>query len=172
MYPKALCCILLSLIPGLCLQELAAVAQEATYTKYSQCDFSIELPADWRLQKSGGNTTPGHCAYHATLKSGYIVMQLTSMPKSGLMCNDFNMCSIQELYEQALLESKLRITYKFLGKGFFVISGYNTRNGNIVYWKRSVGSNSVSDLRMEYREERRVFIDHHMGKISKSFISR
>ena len=54
---------------------------------------------------------------------------------------------------------------------YFVISGINNENGNIVYWKRVLGRSYVSDLHIEYNQTRKSTIENHIARISKSFTS-
>jgi hypothetical protein len=154
------------------LTPLIGASQEISFQKHLLCRFSIDLPIDWRISQSKEGLSSGNCSYQVSLKNGYILMNLESKPIASLKCSDLRDCTVEALFQKALRESTLSVTYKFLGKGFFVISGFNKRNGNIVYWKRVFGDGFVSDMHLEYRDERRVAVDPHMNRISRSFVSR
>ena len=83
----------------------------------------------------------------------------------------FNYDKIEDFYHEALESSKLNIQYKMMGTDYFVISGINEDNGNIIYWKRVLGENFVSDLHIEYNQSRKQTIEKYIGRISKSFKS-
>lgn len=156
----------------LTLTPLIGASQDMTFQKHSFCKFSIDLPAEWRIYQSKDELSSGLCSYEVSLKNGFIVMKLVSKPITSLNCSDLRSCTVEALFQKALKESTLSVTYKFLGKGFFVISGFNKRNGNIVYWKRVFGDGFVSDMHLEYRDERRAAVDPYMNRISRSFVSR
>jgi len=82
-----------------------------------------------------------------------------------------NITQFNELYNIALESSDLNITYKIVASDYFVISGLKKENGNIVYWKRVLGINFVSDLHIEYNQAKKSAIEKHIGRISKSFTS-
>ena len=65
----------------------------------------------------------------------------------------------------------LEITYNMIGSDFFVISGINKENGNIVYWKRILAAEFVKDLHIEYNQSRKPDIEKYISRISKSFTS-
>lgn len=110
--------------------------------------------------------SPDFCDYKVKLNDGYTLMELHSSINSRFEYN-----TIQDFYTAALNSSTLNITYKMKTKNFFVISGFNKKNGNIVYWKRALGENFVSDMHIEYNKSRKAYIEPFIGKISKSFVS-
>ena len=54
---------------------------------------------------------------------------------------------------------------------YFVISGVDNKSGNIIYWKRVVGDNFISDLRFDYPFSLKKEVEPFIGKIAKSFES-
>jgi hypothetical protein len=141
-------------------------AQNSIFKKHSPCAFSIELPSEMKLSKMFSDESLDFCDYEVKLKDGSIVMELHS-----LVLSRCEFTTIKEYYEAALKASVLNITYKVITGNFFVISGLNKDNGKIVYWKRVLGDNYLSDMRIEYSETQKKNIEPHIGKISKSFKS-
>jgi hypothetical protein len=76
------------------------------------------------------------------------------------------------LYTNAIKKSELEISYKTQKGNWFVISGINKDNGNIVYWKRVSGNNFISDIHIEYPKGRESEISPYIAKISNSFTSK
>ena len=116
-----------------------------------------------KLQKM--YTDPG-CDYEVKLKDGAIVMELHSLSSGRFEYN-----TISELYNAAIHSSKLKITYKSLHTNYFVISGIDKANGNVVYWKRVLGRNFISDMHIEYNKNKSAAVEPFIGRISKSFTS-
>ena len=142
------------------------ITQEVAFKKITPCSFSIEIPVDMKITKMYDDSSPDYCDYEVLLKDGYSIMELHS-----LLNTRFDESTIDGFYQAALEGSKLKITYKMLGSNFFVISGFNQENGNVVYWKRVLGENFVSDLHIEYNESRKSVIEKYIARISKSFTS-
>jgi hypothetical protein len=141
-------------------------AQEIPYKKYTPCTFSVELPTTMEMYKMYEDSSPDYCDYEVKLKDGTVIMEIHSLIKSR-----FEYTSMEDLYAKALLSSELTITYKKLNSNYFVISGLDKKNGNIVYWKRVLGENFISDMRIEYDNSRKNDIEPFIEKISKSFTS-
>ena len=141
-------------------------SQNTTWKKLTPCSFSLEIPVDMKITKMYEDSSPDYCDYEVLLKDGYSIMELHS-----LLNTRFDESTIDGFYQAALEGSKLKITYKMLGSNFFVISGFNQENGNVVYWKRVLGENFVSDLHIEYNESRKSVIEKYIARISKSFTS-
>lgn len=142
------------------------ITQEVAFKKITPCSFSIEIPVDMKIKKMFEDSSLDYCDYEVLLKDGYSIMELHS-----LLNTRFDESTIDGFYQAALEGSKLKITYKMLGSNFFVISGINQENGNIVYWKRVLGDNFVSDLHIEYSQARKPAIEQYIERISKSFTS-
>ena len=141
-------------------------SQNVIFKKLTPCSFSIEIPVDMKIKSMYDDTSPDYCDYEVSLKDGYGIMELHSMNNSR-----FELIGINEFYAAALESSQLNITYQSMGLDYFVISGINEENGNIVYWKRVLGDNFVSDLHIEYDETKKSSIEQHIERISKSFTS-
>ena len=142
-------------------------SQTTTFKKHSPGTFSIELPAEMKLSEMYDQSSPDYSDFEVKLKDGYVIMELHSLINSRFEHSN----TIKELYDAALSSSKLDITYKMTSSNYFVISGFNKENGNIVYWKRVLGENFVSDMHIEYIKSRKNDIEQHIGKIAKSFTS-
>jgi hypothetical protein len=129
--------------------------------------FEIELPIEMQVSKMYSDVSTDYCDYNVRTKNGIDIMELHSLLKSR-----FTFSTIREAYREALSSTNLNITYKMQSGDFFVISGYNPNNGNVVYWKRIVGNRFVSDMRIEYSQSRRSLIESNIGRIAKSFRSK
>lgn len=140
-------------------------SQNIPFKKVQPCSFEIEIPADMKIQKMYPDSSPDYCDYKVKSKDGYVFMELHSLLNSRFSYN-----TIQDLYNAALRSSNLNISYKFLAGNYFIISG-RKKNGNIIYWKRVLGKNFISDLNIEYSESKKLFIEKNIGRISKSFTS-
>ena len=158
---------ILVLIISLTLTSVIGWAQANQFKGYQSAMFEIELPIDMRVSKMYSDVSTDYCDYNVRTKSGIDIMELHSLLKSR-----FTFSTIGEAYREALSSTNLNITYKMQSGDFFVISGYNPNNGNIVYWKRIVGNRFVSDMRIEYSQSRRSLIESNIGRIAKSFRSK
>jgi hypothetical protein len=141
-------------------------AQDVTFKEYTPCTFSIELPDGMNLSTMNEDSSPDYCDYEVKLKDGYVIMELHSMLNTRFEYN-----SIEELYNAALGSSKLNITYKVLTAHYFIVSGLDNKSGNIIYWKRVMGENFISDMWINYDQKRKADIEQYIGKIAKSFTS-
>ena len=141
-------------------------SQSIAFKKVKPCSFGIEIPADMKIQKMYSDSSADYCDYEVKSKDGHIVMEIHS-----LLASRFSYNTIKDLFKAAHKTSTIKITYEYLGSNFFVISGKNKKNGNIVYWKRVLGNQFVSDLNIEYNESRKAFFEKNIGRISKSFVS-
>jgi hypothetical protein len=142
-------------------------SQNTDFKRVEPCSFGVDIPVEMSIKKMYDESSPDYCDYEVKLKNGYLIMELHSLVKSRFSYN-----TISELYNAAVKASQLNITYKTLGSSYFIISGFNKENGNIVYWKRVLGAKFVSDLRIEYNQSRKYEIEKHIGRISGSFTSR
>ena len=140
--------------------------QNSPFKRVAPCTFGIELPVEMKIKKMYEDASSDYCDYEVKLKDGYKIMELHSLINSRFEHNTIN-----ELYNIALESSDLNITYKIVASDYFVISGLKKENGNIVYWKRVLGINFVSDLHIEYNQAKKSAIEKHIGRISKSFTS-
>jgi hypothetical protein len=142
-------------------------AQTNQFKKYQSPMFEIELPVDLRVSKMYSEVSSDYCDYSVRTSDGYSIMELHSLLNSR-----FSFRTVAEAYRAAISSSNLNITYKLQSGNFFVISGYNPENGNIVYWKRILGDRFVSDMRLEYSQSKRDLIESNIGRIAKSFRSK
>lgn len=126
--------------------------------------FEIELPIDMKMSKMFNEVSADYCDYQVKTQDGYPIMEL-----HALLNSRFEFGTIKEAYKAALATSKLNITYQVQIGNFFIISGYNPTNGNIVYWKRAMGRLYVSDMHIEYNRSRKDLIEKNIARIAKSF---
>jgi len=139
-------------------------SQQSGYKKYAPCFFSIMIPTHMKLKKTGEGW--GYCDAEVFLSNGRKIFDIHSLSRGRFEYN-----TIDEFYRKAVNASELDITYKMKSSDFFVISGYNPKNGRVVYWKRAMGSEHISDLWIEYEAYRRSEIKTYLSTISKSFRS-
>jgi len=153
-----------TIIVTLLLGSFMGKAQDTvSYIKYAPCMFYIDLPAGMEMSKMN-ESSPDYCDYEVKLKDGYVIMELHS-----LLSTRYDLITLQEFYDAALKSDELDITYKMLASNYFVISGIDKKNGNIVYWKRVVGKFFISEMDIEYDKSRKTDIEPYIGNISKSF---
>jgi hypothetical protein len=138
-------------------------AQQEAYITYKPCAFSVSLPVTMKPVKMYEDKSLDYCDYQVNTKSG-IMIELHAMSRQRSETDDLN-----EMYTSALQHIDMDVSYKTIVADFFVISGTDNRTGRIVYWKRFVGNRYISDLRIEYDKNNKSAIEHHLGKISKSF---
>ena len=141
-------------------------AQNSSFKRVKPCAFGVDLPIFMKINKMYDDYSPDFCDYEVKFNDENLIIELHSSINSRFEYNTIN-----ELYYKALKSSKLRITYKMVSSDYFVISGFNNENGNIVYWKRVLGQSFVSDLHIEYNQTRKSTIENHIARISKSFTS-
>jgi hypothetical protein len=138
--------------------------KEVVYKSYSPCSFTINLPSNFKMKKPWPSS-PDFCDYTVTIVDGFEPIELHSLNKSR-----FGGGNIKELYVRAVKKSELNITYKIQSNNWFIISGVK-RNGDIVYWKRVLGGNFISDLSISYPPNRKSLIEPYIATISNSFKS-
>jgi hypothetical protein len=139
-----------------------------TYKMHSPCSFSVSLPENYDLQNMDpSEKSPDYCDFHVKDADGAEIIQIGSLNRGR-----FEFDNIADAYKGAIQKSGLDITYKVQKENWFVISGFDKKNHNVVYWKRVLGGNFVSDLHIEFPESKRAQIEPHIAKISKSFTSQ
>ena len=139
---------------------------DINYKSYKPCSFSVVLPSNLDLQPIYEDRNPNYCDFSVKSKDGFEFIQIHSLINSRF---EFN--SIVELYQSAINESDFDITYKIQKSNWFVLSGINRKNGNVIYWKRVSGNRFISDLYIEYPKSRELDIMPHITTISRSFAS-
>lgn len=144
-----------------------STTQEVSYKSHSPCTFSIRLPSSFILQEMYDDRSLDYCDYQVKTKDGFEIIELHSLIASRFIFN-----SIKELYNAALTGSDLEISYKTQRGNWFVISGIKRENGNIVYWKRVIGQEFISDLYIEYPKSHESEIAPYIGTIANSFTSQ
>ncbi len=142
-------------------------AQVDHFKKHNPCTFSIELPITMKLSKMYSDSSPDYCDYEVKLNDGFVIMELHSLIIGRF---DIDNSGIKGLFNKAIKSTEINITYKIQRSNWFVISG-TKENGNIVYWKRVVGANFVSDLHIEYPTKRKAQIEKYIASIAESFKS-
>ena len=140
----------------------------AQYKEYSPCSFAVSLPINFKLiNEYPEENNPDECHYIVKSKSGLKLIEINSSLNSRFEENN-----IKALYKRALTNSNLNITYKIQKLNYFVISGTDKTNGNIVYWKRIFGDNFISDLYIKYSKNQKNEIEPYLTKMSTSFTSK
>ncbi|MFN8263765.1 MAG: hypothetical protein U0T07_09585 [Chitinophagales bacterium] len=158
-------CLFIFLIINIFSQNSNASTQ---YKKHTPCTFSVSLPIQFKLiNEYPGDNNPDICDYLVKTKSGLSLIKLSS-----LIMSRFEFITIKDFYKEAINKSDLNIVYKIQKANWFVISGTKKNNGNIVYWKRVVSANFVSDLYIEYTQSQKKEIEPFLSKISTSFTSQ
>jgi len=124
--------------------------------------FTAKIPSTFVCDKL--DSSPDYSRYQSSSK-GIKMIEFNSLNISRFESSD-----AQHLYNQAVKSSSLKISYKIQKSNWFIISG-TKENGNIVYWKRVVGDNFISDLYIEYNSSNKNIIEPYIGEISRSFTS-
>jgi hypothetical protein len=144
-----------------------AFGQNVDYVKYNKGQLSFELPKHMKLKNMYEEPTPDSENFEVITGDAEVIIELHSLISSRFGCDEISDC-----YNAAINGTELNITYKTMSGNYFVISGFNKDNGNIVYWKRAVGEWYVSDLHIEYNPLKKNKIEPFIGRISKSFKSQ
>ena len=134
---------------------------QTSYKLLDECSFSVMIPTSFKITLL--DSSPDYCDYEVSKES--LKIELNSLNTSR-----FEYVEIQSLYQEAVKNSKIKISYKVQKSNWFIISGTKD-NGNIVYWKRVVGDNFISDLYIEYNSIQKHLIEPHISKMSSSFKS-
>ena len=135
------------------------------YQSHSMGSINVDLPLNFSIEKMYDDSSPDYCDFSIKMDNKEII-QIHSLLKSR-----FEITSLNELYESAINNSEIEVSYKTQKDNWFVISGVNYVNQNIIYWKRVVGDMYISDIKFEYPKEFKSQIDPIIGKIAKSFTS-
>ena len=147
-------------------QTSSNIDAKGTYKTYKPCSFSIALPSHFQfIPMEPEETNPDYCDYKVKTADNFQVIEIYSLSKGR-----FEFESIKEAYEGAIKQSKIDITYKIQKENWFVISGYE--DDSLVYWKRAIGGNFVSDLFIKYPKTKKAQIEPYIAKISQSFHSQ
>ena len=147
---------------------------EVIFKTHTPCSFSISLPVNFNLEPMYEEGSHDYCDFSVKLSDGYEIIQVHSMLSSRFSFSDMKNgeSEIKYLYNKAVKNSELIITYKVQKENWFVISGTQKKNGNIVYWKRVCGISFISDLHIEYPKIKETEIAPHIATISKLFTSK
>lgn len=133
-----------------------------TYNTLDECSFSVNLPTSF--QSVLVYSSPDYCDYETSVDNVKII-EFTSLNISR-----FSSDGVVDLYAKAIESTEIKISYKIQKNNWFIISGTDSI-GNIVYWKRVVGDNFVSDLYIEYNDANKDDIEPYIGEIARSFNS-
>ena len=121
--------------------------QTELYKNYNRCNCSIDIPTEMTLNVY--ESTFDYCDAEIILKNGQSVIELHSLNISR-----FEFDNIEDLFDAAVIKHSknpnFKLTYKMKRTNYFIISGVDNKSGNIIYWKRVVGDNFISDLRFDY----------------------
>lgn len=125
--------------------------------------IDINLPSNFTVEKMYEDTSPDFCDYSIKFNDVEII-QIHSLLKSRFEFTDVN-----TLYEAAINNSEFDVTYKMQKDDWFVVSGLNVEDQNIIYWKRLLGEVYISDLRFSYPDDLQNSVGPLIGEIAKSF---
>ena len=149
------------------LMGLNICVAQVNYTSHHPCTFDIQLPTSFIFEDAfPEDDNLDICNYYVKWSNNEILFEVNSNNASR-----FEYSTMPELYDAAIKNNKLDISYKTQKKNWFVISGINKENKKIVYWKRVLGETFISDLYIEYPSSSKDLIEPYIGTISKSFIS-
>ena len=135
--------LLLLFFTTLLLYSQTLLSQTTNFKNYHPCSFSISLPANYFFRNMNEETSVDYCDYEVKFKENGVSLQIHSLLSSRFETTDIN-----ELFESAKSASEMAITYQFKSDHFYVLSG--NKDGKIIYRKRYVGNNYISDLEIEY----------------------
>jgi hypothetical protein len=135
------------------------------YNSLEPCSFSVDLPSNLKLKKLDNDSNMDHCDCVVKTSDGFEIIEISSLLSSRFSS------SMEQMFAEATKNSDLDITYKVLKEDWFVISGKDKNNGNIIYWKRAEGDDYISDLRIGYPINRKSDIEPYISTISSSFKS-
>lgn len=76
---------------------------------------------------------------------------------------------LKQLFQEAQQNTDLHVTYKHIGKTFFVVSG--TQDGKIAYQKTIQGKTITATFLLTYAQSQRAVFDPVVGDIAKSFVA-
>jgi len=151
---------------------------QSSYKLLDDCYFSVMIPTS--LEVKFVDSSPEFCDYELIREK--ITIQIKSLNISHFDPDEAQslyqepkensdiLISAPSLYQEAQKNSGIKISYKIQKYNWFIISGTDN-NGNIVYWKRVVGDNFISDLYIEYDVSKKDIIEPHISKMSSSFKS-
>jgi hypothetical protein len=139
-----------------------SVKSQTIFKTYKHCYFEVSLPTTFKLSREFDDG----CDYVASLRG----KQYVEIHSSEL--GRFELSTLDEFYAAAVKNRSINITYKTKGTNWFVISGIDVETKNLIYWKRIITRNYVSDLRFEYPSSAKNDIEMHIGKIAASFKSQ
>lgn len=146
--------------------EEKSTPQTIEFVDQSTYKYSVSLPSTWKVETLYEESLD-YCNYEASLPDGTKVLELNAMLNTR-----FDSDNIQDLYTEALEGTALKITYKLQKDNWFVISGIDEATKNIVYVKRVLGEQYVSDLRFTYTKSEESRVAPYIGRIAASFESQ
>ena len=144
------------------------VKPREAFTEQVGCGFQIKLPSHFKMEPlfAEGNSLD-ICDYSfGSSNNEDITGSISCSNKSR-----FDYSDIKELYAAGVKNTDFNVTHKTQKRNWFVLSGINRKNGNIVYWKRVEGDNYISDMRIEYPKAIADKITPRLNRIVDSFRS-
>jgi hypothetical protein len=139
--------------------------QTIKFEDQSTDKYTVSLPNSWKIEAMNEESLD-YCNYEARLPDGTKILEL-----NALLNTRFDTDNIQDLYNASLSKTELKVTYKLQKDNWFVISGVDKVTKNIVYCKRVLGEQFVSDLRFDYPKSKEAEVGPSIGRIAKSFDS-
>lgn len=155
-------------------KQAKIVPQKVSFIKYSNSryNYQIEYPKDILFEQREASNIDG-----SFFKTKQGIEKLRVYGSSNIENETTNEIGIDIKYDEELLnysQNRSTITYKKLGKSFFVISGYE--NGEIFYLKVIEtkdygGYDAFAYAILKYNENEKDFYNKVSEYIFKSFIS-
>ena len=142
-------------------------SQKTVFKNHSVCGLAISLPTHFTIQPvSIEDNNLDFCDYTVASLENNLNGTVSSRNKAR-----FEFSEIKELYDAALANSKLNIMERKQQQKWFVIRGIDPSSKNVIYWKRVVGENYISDMHLEYPQDDTDNPNPHLKKIATSFVS-
>jgi len=138
----------------------------ADFQLHKPCSFSIKLPSNFILSAMYNDTSKDYCDYEIKSEGSPFRFMINSMIKSR-----FEETEIAALYAQAQETYGESIFQKSQIDNWFVISANDAETGNIICWKRVVGENYISDLKVTYDAKEKARIEPYLEEILNTFES-
>ncbi|MBP6625684.1 MAG: hypothetical protein KA198_10965 [Chitinophagaceae bacterium] len=145
---------------------IALLGFASKFTYHAPCSFSISLPSSWRIQAMEEEHSIEYCDYFGMLSNGDTVLRIHSTTKGR-----FPFSTVQQAYQHALKNNKLRVSYRTQKNNWFVVSGQDPDTQHVVYWKTIVGPAYVSELIIDYPQIHKQKIESVLPTIADSFKS-
>jgi len=138
----------------------AVCSQTNTYDCYTNHKYGYVVAWPKNILKAMGESDAGDGQVFAAPDG-------TSKLVSWAVFNNVQQQSLAAAYAQALQEPGQQITYKFLGKNFFVVSG--SKDGNIFYRKTLLAHGIQASFELSYAASLKSQFDPLTSDLARAF---